>query len=56
MSCYGASKAAVEGLGRPLRTELAPFGASASVAYFSWVDTDMVRDAFAKPGGSKFGE
>ena len=53
MSSYGASKAAVEALGRPLRTELAPFGASAGVAYFSWVDTDMVRDAFAKPGAGK---
>ena len=31
--------------GRALRVELAPLGASATVAYFGWVDTEMVRDA-----------
>jgi NAD(P)-dependent dehydrogenase (short-subunit alcohol dehydrogenase family) len=49
-SSYTTSKAAVEQMGRALRTELTPFGASASVAYFGWVDTRMVQDAFAKPG------
>jgi NAD(P)-dependent dehydrogenase (short-subunit alcohol dehydrogenase family) len=49
-SSYMTSKAAVEQMGRALRTELVPFGASASVAYFGWVDTKMVQDAFAKPG------
>jgi NAD(P)-dependent dehydrogenase (short-subunit alcohol dehydrogenase family) len=49
-SSYMTSKAAVEQMGRALRTELTPFGASASVAYFGWVDTKMVQDAFAKPG------
>ena len=49
-SSYMTSKAAVEQMGRALRTELMPFGASASVAYFGWVDTKMVQDAFAKPG------
>jgi NAD(P)-dependent dehydrogenase (short-subunit alcohol dehydrogenase family) len=49
-SSYMTSKAAVEQMGRALRTELTPFGASASVAYFGWVDTRMVQDAFAKPG------
>jgi NAD(P)-dependent dehydrogenase (short-subunit alcohol dehydrogenase family) len=44
------SKAAVEQLGRALRTELTPLGASASVAYFGWVDTRMVQETFAKPG------
>src|SRR5215207_9434548 len=34
------------GVGRTLRAELAPHGASASVAYFGWVDTKMVQDAF----------
>ena len=33
------------GLGRSLRAELAPLGASASVAYFGWVDTDLARGA-----------
>jgi NAD(P)-dependent dehydrogenase (short-subunit alcohol dehydrogenase family) len=49
LSSYAAAKAGVEQMGRALRTELAPFGASASVAYFGWVDTRMVQDAFARP-------
>jgi NAD(P)-dependent dehydrogenase (short-subunit alcohol dehydrogenase family) len=40
---YAMSKAAVEQLGRALRVELASHGAGASVAYFGWIDTDMVR-------------
>ncbi len=51
-SSYMTSKAAVEQMGRALRTELSPFGASASVAYFGWVDTRMVQDTFARPGAS----
>jgi NAD(P)-dependent dehydrogenase (short-subunit alcohol dehydrogenase family) len=42
-SPYAVSNAAVEALGRALRTELAPFGASATVAYYGWVDTELVR-------------
>jgi NAD(P)-dependent dehydrogenase (short-subunit alcohol dehydrogenase family) len=45
LSPYAAAKAGVEQLGRALRTELAPFGASATVAYFGWIDTEMVREA-----------
>jgi NAD(P)-dependent dehydrogenase (short-subunit alcohol dehydrogenase family) len=56
MSPYSTSKAAVEMLGRSLRGELLPFGASASVAYFGWVDTKMVQDAFARPGAGKLEE
>jgi NAD(P)-dependent dehydrogenase (short-subunit alcohol dehydrogenase family) len=48
-SPYAAAKAGVESLGRALRVELAPHGATASVAYFGWVDTRMVQDAFAQP-------
>jgi NAD(P)-dependent dehydrogenase (short-subunit alcohol dehydrogenase family) len=44
---YAASKAAVEQLGRALRTELAPHGATAGVAYFGFIDTALVRRAFA---------
>ncbi|MBA3865854.1 MAG: SDR family NAD(P)-dependent oxidoreductase [Solirubrobacterales bacterium] len=44
-SPYAVSKAGVEALGRALRAELAPFGASATVAYFGWVETDLVRDS-----------
>jgi NAD(P)-dependent dehydrogenase (short-subunit alcohol dehydrogenase family) len=46
---YAMSKAGVEQLGRALRVELAPHGASASVAYFGFIDTRMVQDAFADP-------
>jgi NAD(P)-dependent dehydrogenase (short-subunit alcohol dehydrogenase family) len=45
-SPYAVAKAGVEQLGRALRVELAPHGASATVAYFGWVDTRMVQDAF----------
>jgi NAD(P)-dependent dehydrogenase (short-subunit alcohol dehydrogenase family) len=45
MSPYATSKAAVEALGRSLRVELLPFGASATVCYFGWVDTRMVQEA-----------
>jgi NAD(P)-dependent dehydrogenase (short-subunit alcohol dehydrogenase family) len=44
-SPYAVAKAGVESLGRSLRAELSPLGASAGVAYFAWVDTAMVRDA-----------
>jgi NAD(P)-dependent dehydrogenase (short-subunit alcohol dehydrogenase family) len=44
-SPYAAAKAGVESLGRSLRAELAPLGASASVAYFGWIDTDLTRGA-----------
>lgn len=47
-SPYAAAKSAVESLGRSLRVELVPQGASASVAYFGWVDTKLVQDAFAQ--------
>jgi NAD(P)-dependent dehydrogenase (short-subunit alcohol dehydrogenase family) len=51
-SSYMVSKAAAEQMGRALRTELMPFGAGASVAYFGWVDTRMVQDTFDRPGAS----
>jgi NAD(P)-dependent dehydrogenase (short-subunit alcohol dehydrogenase family) len=43
---YAMSKAGVEQFGRALRGELAQHGASASVAYFGFIDTPMVHDAF----------
>jgi NAD(P)-dependent dehydrogenase (short-subunit alcohol dehydrogenase family) len=49
-SPYAVAKAGVESLGRSLRAELMPLGASASVAYFGWVDTKLVQDAFANNG------
>ena len=45
---YAVAKAGVESLGRALRVELKPHGASAGVAYFGWVDTKLVQDAFAQ--------
>ena len=48
-SPYAVAKAGVEALGRALRTELTPLGASASVTYFGWVDTKLVQDAFERP-------
>jgi NAD(P)-dependent dehydrogenase (short-subunit alcohol dehydrogenase family) len=49
-SPYAVAKSGVESLGRSLRAELMPLGANASVAYFGWVDTKMVQDAFANNG------
>jgi len=48
-SPYAVAKAGVESMGRALRVELTPLGASASVAYFGWVDTGMVQEAFERP-------
>lgn len=42
---YAMAKAGVEQLGRALRVELKPHGASASVAYFGYIDTEMVHQA-----------
>jgi NAD(P)-dependent dehydrogenase (short-subunit alcohol dehydrogenase family) len=49
-SPYAVAKSGVESLGRSLRAELMPLGASASVAYFGWVDTKLVHDAFDANG------
>jgi NAD(P)-dependent dehydrogenase (short-subunit alcohol dehydrogenase family) len=53
LSPYAAAKAGVEQLGRALRTELAPFGASATVAYFGWIDTEMTREALDRQAGGQ---
>lgn len=53
---YAVAKAGVESLGRALRVELAPHGAGASVAYFGWVDTKMVQDAFAQEDSKRIKE
>jgi NAD(P)-dependent dehydrogenase (short-subunit alcohol dehydrogenase family) len=55
-SPYAVAKAGVESLGRTLRIELAPHGASATVAYFGWVDTKLVQDAFAQPDAGRLNE
>ena len=45
MSAYCAAKAGVEALSDCIRTEMAPLGVQVGVAYFLFLDTDMVRDA-----------
>jgi NAD(P)-dependent dehydrogenase (short-subunit alcohol dehydrogenase family) len=44
MSAYCAAKAGVEALSDCTRIEMAPFGVGVGVAYFLFLDTDMVRD------------
>jgi NAD(P)-dependent dehydrogenase (short-subunit alcohol dehydrogenase family) len=44
MSAYCAAKAGVEALSDCLRIEAAPLGVDVGVAYFLFLDTDMVRD------------
>jgi NAD(P)-dependent dehydrogenase (short-subunit alcohol dehydrogenase family) len=56
MTPYAAAKAAVEQLGRALRVELEHHGASATVAYFGFVDTAMVSDAYSDPVVAKLDE
>lgn len=53
-SPYATAKAGVEALGRSLRSELMPRGASATVAYFGWIKTDLVRGAFEDPIVDRF--
>jgi len=53
---YMISKAAVEQLGRTLRIELAPHHASAGVAYFGFVDTDMTHTAIDRDPIGQRGE
>lgn len=55
-SPYAVAKSGVESLGRALRAELMPLGASASVAYFGWVDTKLVQDAFERPHSDRMQE
>lgn len=55
-SPYAVAKAGVEQLGRALRVELRPHGASASVAYFGWVDTKLVQDTFKQEDSDRIRE
>ena len=45
LAAYGAAKSGVEALGDALRVEVQGFGVKVGVAYFSWIDTEMVRGA-----------
>ena len=48
-SPYAISKAGVEQMGRSLRAELRPHGASATTAHFGFIDTVMVQKSFESP-------
>ena len=49
IGAYGASKAGLEQLLNVLRLEVRHLGVDVGVAYFSWIDTDMVRGAESQP-------
>ena len=49
MSAYAATKAAVEAMCDSLRGEVAHLGVDVGVAYYSWIDTEMVRGADEHP-------
>jgi NAD(P)-dependent dehydrogenase (short-subunit alcohol dehydrogenase family) len=48
MGPYTTAKSGVEALSDALRQECAPFGAAVGCAYFGFLDTDLVRAAFAE--------
>ncbi|MFJ4425194.1 SDR family oxidoreductase [Streptomyces bobili] len=45
MSAYCAAKAGVEAFAHALRAEEAHHGVAVGIAYMSWTDTDLIRDA-----------
>jgi NAD(P)-dependent dehydrogenase (short-subunit alcohol dehydrogenase family) len=49
MGAYTTTKAGVEALTDALRMESAPSGARVGCAYFGFIDTDLVRAAYAQP-------
>ena len=55
MAAYTASKAGAEAFGDALRVEVAHTGTRVGVAYFSLIETDMVRRGFDRPS-AKLGQ
>jgi short-subunit dehydrogenase len=49
MAPYAAAKAGAEAFANSLRTEVKPLGVDVGVAYFGFIDTDMVRGGEAHP-------
>ncbi len=52
-SAYAASKAAVESFGRSLRIEVAHHGVDVGIAYYTFLDTPMVRTAEGDPAAQR---
>lgn len=46
---YSTSKAGVEAMAKCLRVEVAHLGVDVGIAYFGWIDTDMVRGGEQHP-------
>jgi short-subunit dehydrogenase len=46
---YSTSKAGVEAMARCVRVEVAHLGVDVGIAYFGWIDTDMVRGGEEHP-------
>jgi NAD(P)-dependent dehydrogenase (short-subunit alcohol dehydrogenase family) len=49
---YSSSKAGVEAMAKCVRVEVAHLGVDVGVAYFGWIDTDMVRGGEEHPAFS----
>ena len=53
MANYAMAKAGAEAFANSLRQELKPKGVDVGCAYFGFIDTDMVRDAFDHPASER---
>jgi NAD(P)-dependent dehydrogenase (short-subunit alcohol dehydrogenase family) len=53
VAAYVTSKAGVEAFADSLRVEMKPLGVDVGVAYFSFLDTDLVRSALEDPAVAK---
>jgi len=53
MANYAMAKAGAEAFANSLRQELAPQGVAVGCAYFGFIDTDMVRDAYDHPASQR---
>lgn len=56
MGAYSATKAGVEAMANALRPEIGGTGTKVGVAYFGFIDTDMVRKGFDTPAGKGFAD
>src|SRR4051794_10086157 len=53
MANYAMAKAGAEAFANSLRQELAPQGTAVGCAYFGFIDTDIVRDAYEHPASQR---